>query len=676
MASKFNEQTGLYEQVNVDNNQPDVNSETKDEVTTTERAAIANGNTGKLHAFKINSSNLDSINQLISGQIKEWKSENPLIVLGKDGTLGGEAMLNGKPLYLMLRIASKKERASSELQLELSDRIYLLLNTSTTELSSILKNADNMDHRVNVAAKGPNGVENTVAIWSENVSNEPTPDDSTKTENTDNVNVDMEAQIENPGTAAGISGTVEEGINEQDAKFNTSLYDPNKQIKDKGERAKGTEDIAKTAREKAKYAGLNEEQTKVMKSLGAAGKRIKMSNGGYVVKLNLTKGNTGVDGVAYFYSNGRMYIKTKAGGKILAKTTYRNGGKTISVDGGATVKSGSVYQNLKDIAKNIPTESTESTSEPTFKTQEEGDAFRAWANSTDELKKKYGKESKFDLDTKGKFNNSYINNAFGAAKEDYLAYMKNKKNFKYKEGDIVYYRTNSDGKVDIVKNSSDDKIKGTVNKQKKEMEKDRKTTPVEDQYNSVGANPNTSESIATSFDMYKQITEEGLIDELSSKDVDSQAGLIKDMKAGNLKKGKVIKQIDDDTIKVINTKSEKEETIKLSNIVPKEDARNAALKIKASRKKDEEKDKEKEKKTDLEKSEEKLNKEKEETKSIKQKLKDKRKEKRNLKRTNRKDNRQKRKKKKIEKVQSKIDDASESVVYDFSEFIEKTNKLN
>ncbi len=662
MSSKFNEQTGLYEQVNVDNNQLDVNSETKNEVTTAEKAAIANGNTGKLHAFKINPSNLDSINQLISGQIKEWKSETPLIVLGKDGTLGGEAMLNGKPLYLMFRIASKKERASSELQLELSDRIYLLLNTSPVELSSILKNADNMDHRVNVAAKGPNGVENTVAIWSENVSNEPTPDDSTKTENTNNVNVDMEAQIENPGTAAGISGTVEDGINEQNATM-PPTYDPSKHKNDKidpsllstekGEKAQASNSMTK---------GLNKNLLEVNNELGKNAKIITRKDKTKVIKLNLTKKYTGIDGVAYFYSNGRMYIK--ASGKLFAKGSYKDGGKTISVDGGKTIKNESIYGNLKTIAKG--TKSTSNTSSA-FKTQEEGDAFRKWANSTDELKKKYGKESKFDLDAKGKFNNSYINNAFSAAKEDYLAYMKNKKNFKYKEGDIVYYRINSDGKAEMEKDMLSGDVKGAVDKQKKEMEKDRKTTPVEDQYNS-------SEAIATSFDMYRQITEEGLIDELSSKEVDDQAGLIKDMKAGNLKKGKVIKQIDDNTVKVINTKSEKEETIKLSNIVPKEDARNAAIKIKASREKEEKK--KKEKKTDLEKSEEELNKEKEESKSIKQKLKDKRKEKRNLKKANRKDKRQKRKKKKIEKVQSKIDDASESVVYDFSEFMEKTNKLN
>ena len=53
--------------------------------------------------------------------------------------------------------------------------------------------------------------------------------------------------------------------------------------------------------------------------------------------------------------------------------------------------------------------------------QEEGDKFRQWANSTDELKKKYGKSSKYDLDATGKPDNSFIRKAYAAAKDEYEA---------------------------------------------------------------------------------------------------------------------------------------------------------------------------------------------------------------------------------------------------------------
>ena len=53
--------------------------------------------------------------------------------------------------------------------------------------------------------------------------------------------------------------------------------------------------------------------------------------------------------------------------------------------------------------------------------QEEGDKFRKWANSTDELKKKYGKSSKYDLDVTGKPDNNFIRKAYAAAKDEYEA---------------------------------------------------------------------------------------------------------------------------------------------------------------------------------------------------------------------------------------------------------------
>ena len=58
--------------------------------------------------------------------------------------------------------------------------------------------------------------------------------------------------------------------------------------------------------------------------------------------------------------------------------------------------------------------------------QDEGDMFRKWANSTDELKKKYGKSSKYDLDVTGKPDNAFIRKAYAAAKAEYEASKKSK----------------------------------------------------------------------------------------------------------------------------------------------------------------------------------------------------------------------------------------------------------
>jgi hypothetical protein len=66
----------------------------------------------------------------------------------------------------------------------------------------------------------------------------------------------------------------------------------------------------------------------------------------------------------------------------------------------------------------------QSSSPSTWFTQDEGDRFRKWANSTDELKRKYGKDSEYDLDPTGKPDNSFIRKAYAAAKKEYGAFIK------------------------------------------------------------------------------------------------------------------------------------------------------------------------------------------------------------------------------------------------------------
>lgn len=48
-----------------------------------------------------------------------------------------------------------------------------------------------------------------------------------------------------------------------------------------------------------------------------------------------------------------------------------------------------------------------------------GDEFRKWANSTSELRKKYGKQSIYDLDASGSHDNSFIRKAYSAARNEY-----------------------------------------------------------------------------------------------------------------------------------------------------------------------------------------------------------------------------------------------------------------
>lgn len=94
-----------------------------------------------------------------------------------------------------------------------------------------------------------------------------------------------------------------------------------------------------------------------------------------------------------------------------------------------------------DVAKT----SGESASSTGF-SQDEGNMFRRWANSTDELKKKYGKTSKYDLDASGKPDNNFIRKAYAAAKEEY------KLSFSRTVQDLVIAKGISQKLVDLFNN--------------------------------------------------------------------------------------------------------------------------------------------------------------------------------------------------------------------------------
>ena len=109
MIPKFNKIIGLYEQASPDSS-VDVNAQS--EYANTEPRNKHNKST--LHGFAITTKNIDGINRLLAGTIKEWKSETPVNIMGKDGTIGGTSELNGKAIYLMIRIANKSQRAANE----------------------------------------------------------------------------------------------------------------------------------------------------------------------------------------------------------------------------------------------------------------------------------------------------------------------------------------------------------------------------------------------------------------------------------------------------------------------------------------------------------------------------------------------------------------------------------
>lgn len=75
----------------------------------------------------------------------------------------------------------------------------------------------------------------------------------------------------------------------------------------------------------------------VKKNLG-----LNISSKGNVVSVKFNGGKNQAD----FYNNDRVIISTVGKSGVLKKGIYSNGGKTIFIDGGKTITSGSVWGNL------------------------------------------------------------------------------------------------------------------------------------------------------------------------------------------------------------------------------------------------------------------------------------------------------------------------------------------
>lgn len=654
-----------------------------DQTSIEQNSELEKTNTGALHAFPITSANINSINQLINGNIKEWKSDTPLSIIGSDGTIGGTSMLEGLPVYLMIRIANKAERASKEVQLRLTDRIYVLLDTSKEELRGWLTEADNKDDRIRVSVKTPVGKEHSVELWKENNVKE-----SPESNNT-NVTVDLNAQIENPGTAAGIEGVVTENkTNNKDMK-NSKINEAMKIV------------YANTsngdARVKKDMSGKPTPQQIAQVINDAYGGTIGDDREDWVeLAFSVIKDKLTYDKVATALGKDPYtYVLSFMDESELNKS-YLGTGKTIKF----------YYDNIKGVSSASKALSSNSNSNYTehhsrankankdkvgpFADQAAGDAFRTWANSTPELAKKYGKTSQYDLDAKGKFNNSFIRKAYAAAKAEYDAHLASKDTTKkedaaaskYKVGEIVYYKDDA-----VVNKEAVATIAKSEEKKAAESGKKKEVYDINKQYG-TGANPRAFEGIATSFSTFKSITEQDTSKEKTKEEIDAEAGLIKDFNDGKIKKGVVVKEIDKDNIEVTNVKSDENENVKISNVLDKAKVKEAAAKAKAqSEEAAKTKEEAKDTRTSSQKAEDKLADEKAETKDLKGELKSKREEKRAAKKnvrkrekaerkTERQDKKQDRIKGRIDKQEKKIENIGESKVYTFADFIKSVNKLN
>jgi hypothetical protein len=80
----------------------------------------------------------------------------------------------------------------------------------------------------------------------------------------------------------------------------------------------------------------------VKKNLG-----LNISSKGNVVSVKFNGGKNQAD----FYNNDRVIISTVGKSGYLKKGSYSNGGKTIVIDGGKTITSGSVWGNLLNTLK-------------------------------------------------------------------------------------------------------------------------------------------------------------------------------------------------------------------------------------------------------------------------------------------------------------------------------------
>lgn len=206
----------LYEQVTLSDNQP-AEVETPNN---SQRAEKLKKNA--LYAFPITNDLLPKLKEFAKNGQGEWKSETPLKTI-QAGADSQAAMLNGKPVYLMIKLAqSKEDKNTLPSNIDLQDRVYVVYTTTKEELDKQLDSAKSFMKRVRVSVKTPDSKEQSLELWVEDkndqnfISKQQNADTAGKTSEQikaesgqqsqpqEQVKINIEQQMEAPGTPAGI----------------------------------------------------------------------------------------------------------------------------------------------------------------------------------------------------------------------------------------------------------------------------------------------------------------------------------------------------------------------------------------------------------------------------------------------------------------------------------------
>lgn len=165
---------------------------------------------GTTYGFPINEMSLKDINTLIERGEGEWNSDSPLKLM-KDGKSGDPAMIANKPVYLKIRLTrSKEDRKSQPVELELADRIYILMDTTSESLKSMIDRATDITNSIRVSVQTPllrkgEKIEHSLEFWKDlSRKSDPTAASTGSGEMTKGVKIDWAQQLAAPGTSAGI----------------------------------------------------------------------------------------------------------------------------------------------------------------------------------------------------------------------------------------------------------------------------------------------------------------------------------------------------------------------------------------------------------------------------------------------------------------------------------------
>lgn len=182
-------------------------------------------NAGRMYAWPITQEAEDELRSLAAGGTGVWSSSEPL-KLWVNGRDGDAAMIGDKPVYLRIKVVANRADRHNPVQSE-ADREYVEYVTSSDELTKALDTAVNITNSVRVAVTTPflksgKSTEHSLEMWLDHESQSgeevmkdaidqnaedmslPPVDDVSYPTGDGKVNVDMELQMENPGTAAGI----------------------------------------------------------------------------------------------------------------------------------------------------------------------------------------------------------------------------------------------------------------------------------------------------------------------------------------------------------------------------------------------------------------------------------------------------------------------------------------